>query len=165
MTAKELILDQLAACNDRNGWFVSAASALKGLSAEGAARGGGGSQHSVWQIVNHIIFWNERYLLRFRDRQVGKVESSEATFEGERTSGSDAEWQAVVSKLGLVMTEWIAAVRDADDARLAEPTHPGKPETWIQALANTAIHTAYHVGQIVTLRKEHGDWDPSQGVS
>jgi len=63
------------------------------------------------------------------------------------------------------MTEWIDAVENADQARLEAPVREGADESWLKALAHTAIHTAYHIGQIVTIRKANGDWDPAQGVS
>ena len=34
-----------------------------------------------------------------------------------------------------------------------------------ETLAHQNIHNAYHIGQIVLLRKLQGSWDSSQGVS
>ena len=52
-----------------------------------------------------------------------------------------------------------------EEARLDSPVRPEGGETWWQVLLNMTIHTAYHVGQIVTLRKEQGDWDRANGVA
>ncbi len=68
MTSKEMLLAQIAACRDTNGWFVSMASALAGLDAAGAARSAGTSSHSVWEILYHVIFWNERWLKRLEGK-------------------------------------------------------------------------------------------------
>ena len=165
MTAKQIVLEQLRACSNTNAWFVSAAGALRGLDAARASRKGGEDGHSVWNVVNHIVYWNDRYLARFTGKTLDKAVSSEATFQGPRSSGTDAQWQATVAELDRVMAGWIGALETADDARLDGKVRAEGDETWVQALTNMTIHTAYHVGQIVTLRKEHGDWDPAQGVS
>jgi hypothetical protein len=36
---------------------------------------------------------------------------------------------------------------------------------WWSPLAQQNIHNAYHIGQIVLLRKLQGAWDSSKGVS
>ena len=165
MTARDVILHQLAACRDKSDWFASAGAALKGLDAREAARKDDRDEHSVWEIVNHVIFWNQRFLDRFQGRAVPKLENVEIAFEGERTSGSDAEWKAVAAKLDRVMAEWMDAVRSADEARLEEPLKPGDQSTWYDVLRNMTIHTAHHLGQIVTIRKAHGSWDSAKDWS
>ena len=165
MTAKQILLDQLAACRDKSDWFVSAAAALKGLTASQAARRDDTDEHSVWQIVNHILFWNQRFLDRFQGRPVAKLEDVELAFEGERTSGSEAQWQTVVANLDGVMAGWIEAVRGSDEARLESRLKPDDPGTWYGVLTHMTIHTAHHLGQIVTLRKSHGAWDAAKGWS
>ena len=46
-------------------------------------------------------------------------------------------------------------VANATDAQLAE---------WAPTIANIATHNAYHIGEIVMVRKEQGVWDASKGV-
>jgi uncharacterized damage-inducible protein DinB len=164
VTQKEILLEQLSACQEKNGWFVSMSTALRGLTAAQACVSPGGDAHSVWQILNHVIFWNERYLMRFRDEKLPRAENNELTFMGEGT-GDEAEWKLAVERFDSVMKDWQKAIRDADEAKLAGPVKSDSDTSWHSAIASMAIHTAHHIGQIVTLRKVLGTWDSAQGVS
>jgi hypothetical protein len=54
-----------------------------------------------------------------------------------------------------VMTDWETAVAAADDATIAK---------WASTIAHVGAHNAYHLGEIVYVRKLQGSWDPSKGV-
>jgi hypothetical protein len=54
-----------------------------------------------------------------------------------------------------VLTDWEKAVEAADDAKLAENA---------SLIAHVGAHNAYHLGQIIYVRKMQGVWDPSKGV-
>ncbi len=166
MTTKQVLLEQLASCHDTNGWFVSMRSALGGLDAARAARRDGPDQHSAWQIVNHLAFWNDRYLRLFRDTPVGPVQGgTAATFDVYPAQGSEEDWHAARERYDEGMRQWRDALAQAEEKKLAAPVRKDSPGPWAEALAHLAIHNAYHIGQIVTLRKAHGSWDPTQGVS
>jgi uncharacterized damage-inducible protein DinB len=60
-----------------------------------------------------------------------------------------------VKKLNQVMTDWEAAVTNADDQKLADNA---------SLIAHVGAHNAYHIGQIIYVRKLQGVWDPSKGV-
>jgi uncharacterized damage-inducible protein DinB len=165
MAQKQLILAQLEASHIKNGWFVAATNALAGLSAEQAAARAGASDHSIWQIVNHVAFWNERYLMRFREQPLPKEVANEATFTGEGSMGSETVWRSVLEHFDRVMNEWKKAIEPASEEKLEGPLQKDSTESWYTVIAHMNIHTAYHVGQIVSLRKQQGSWDPKRGVS
>jgi hypothetical protein len=54
-----------------------------------------------------------------------------------------------------VMTGWEQAVAAADDKKVAE---------WASTIAHVGVHNAYHIGQIVYIRKLQGSWDANMGV-
>jgi hypothetical protein len=54
-----------------------------------------------------------------------------------------------------VMTELEKLVETTDEQKLAE---------WAPTLGNICTHNAYHVGQIVYVRKLQGSWNPEKGV-
>jgi uncharacterized damage-inducible protein DinB len=166
MTVRELLLEQLAACQDTNGWFVSMRAALEGLDAERASRRADGSQHSAWQIVNHLAYWNDRYLRRFRGQPVERAMGETAdTFDAWPAEGTEEEWRAARARFHEGMRGLRDAISAADDARLQAPLREDKPDPWASYLLHLAIHNAYHIGQVVTVRKAQGSWDPKQGVS
>jgi uncharacterized damage-inducible protein DinB len=166
MTVKELLGEQLAACHDTNGWFVSMRAALEGLDAARASRRPDGSQHSAWQIVNHLAYWNDRYLRRFRGQQVERVMGETAdTFDAWPAEGSEEEWRAARGRYDEGMRGLRDELAKAGEKRLDEPLRKDSPEPWASAFLHLAIHNAYHIGQVVTVRKAQGSWDSAQGVS
>jgi len=60
-----------------------------------------------------------------------------------------------VKKLNQLMTDWEKAVETADDAKLAANA---------SLIAHMATHNAYHIGQILYVRKLEGAWNPDKGV-
>jgi uncharacterized damage-inducible protein DinB len=162
---RQLLLAQLAACTDTNGWFVSLQSAVAGLGPARAAWRPDASSHSIWQIVTHVTFWNEIYLRRWRGETPPSVGNNDTTFEIPAPAGVEPDWKAAVTRFEQVMGDWKKELESATDERLEAPVRKESPGTWGATLSHMALHTAHHVGQIVTLRKLQGSWDPKQGVS
>jgi uncharacterized damage-inducible protein DinB len=163
MTSKEIILEQMASCHDKKNWFVPLKDALAGLTAEQAKQSIGSDNHSVWQIVNHLIFWNERWLIRFKGDVPPKMEGDNSgTFSGD--PGGETEWQISLQKLNNVLSELEGRLKDTDDSVLKQEAFKGYEATWYEMFTQMTIHNAYHIGQIVTLRKQQGSWNPDQGV-
>lgn len=152
----------MAACHNQKNWFVPLNDALAGLTAELASWKDGSGNHSIWQLVNHLIFWNERWLIRFRGEVPAKMEGENSETFG--TSGSENDWKQSVQKLDEILTEWETRLKGMDDDLLKKEAFAGYGDSWIAMLTQTTIHNAYHIGQIVTLRKLQGSWNPEQGV-
>ena len=53
------------------------------------------------------------------------------------------------------MKAWEQAVQDADEQKLA---------SWASTIAHIGAHNAYHIGQMVYIRRLQGTWDPEKGV-
>jgi uncharacterized damage-inducible protein DinB len=161
MSRKDVILEQFLYCHNKNGWFVSFQNAVAGLTPEQAAWKSSESDNSIWELVNHLVFWSERYLNRFKGIPIQEMEgNNDTTFINKRL-----EWQEVVDKFNAVMTEWYDAVYRSEEEKLEQLIGEDKKEPWIEALTNITIHTAYHIGQIVSIRKIQGSWNKEQGVS
>ena len=163
MTAKQVLLDQLTACHDKDGWFVCMHSALGGLTTRQASTPAPGSAHSIWQILEHVTFWNDRYLRRFHGKTVEPVNDNDSTFRV-NASGDEA-WAAARARFDEVMESWKSTLQGMDDSKLDAPVAPDSKETWGSKLANMILHAGHHIGQIVTLRKTQGSWDTAKGVS
>ena len=163
MTPKEIILEQLKALHDQKNWFVPFTDAVAGLSASDSSKRDSSSNHSVWGIVNHLIFWNSRWLTRLND---GKPPEMEIDNSGTFTdSGTDEEkWLSSVNKLNEISLAIIEKVNSSDDGYLSSEAFPGYGASWYEMLTQMTIHNAYHIGQIVHLRKQFGNWDPAKGV-
>jgi DinB superfamily len=74
MTTKEFLIDQFTSNYDTDGWFVALGNTVKGLSAKDAAWKPDGVDNSIWGIVRHLNFYNERFLKRFKNEPVEELE-------------------------------------------------------------------------------------------
>lgn len=64
-------------------------------------------------------------------------------------------WSSQLRQLDEVMTEWENAVPASDEEKL---------KSWYSIIAHIGTHNAYHIGQILFVRKEQGSWNPEKGV-
>ncbi len=151
-TLRSILLDQLRSTHDKSDWFVCANVAVANLTPQQANWKDGKGNHSVGQLAYHLVFWNQRALQNFRGQKPAKFSgNNDETFDN-----FDAkQWKDTVQQLDQVMTGIEKAVESATDAQLAE---------WAPTLANISTHNAYHIGEIVMVRKEQGAWDSSKGV-
>jgi hypothetical protein len=147
-----VLLEQLRTTHRDEDWFVPAKVAVEGLTAEQAKWSPGKGNHSVGQLTYHLWFWDARALADFKGEK-------SATFSGNNEETFDsftaAQWDELVKKLDQVMTDWENAVQDADDQKLAQHA---------SLIAHVGAHNAYHLGQIIYVRKLEGVWDPGKGV-
>jgi len=159
--SKDVLIEQFTACYDENNWFVSLKTVLDGVTAEQAAWKPEGADNSIWETVNHLIFWNERWLQRYRgELNEPQDVDNDTTFDSNQT-----DWQATLDKLDAVMDEWRSKLEAIPDEKLESPVNTQYQAPWRSPLAHQNIHNAYHIGQILLLRKLQGSWDPKKGVS
>jgi uncharacterized damage-inducible protein DinB len=151
-TLKSILLEQLRSTHNKAEWFVPANTAVEGLTAEQASWTDGKGNHSVGQLVNHLVYWDRRSLQKFKGEPQEKFSGN----NDETFNNFDAKkWNDMVKQLDEVMTDWEKAVEAADDAKLKDS---------YSEIAHIGAHNAYHIGQIVYVRKEQGSWNPEKGV-
>jgi uncharacterized damage-inducible protein DinB len=163
MTAKQIILDQFVSCHNEKNWFVPLKDALAGLTSEDAAWHKNSENHSIWQIVNHLIFWNERWLKRFKGGTTEKMDGENSGTFSENSGDKDG-WKKSAEKLDEVFAEWETEIQKKDEAFLQSDIFLDPGDSWYAVFAVTTIHNAYHIGQIVTIRKQQGSWNSDNGV-
>jgi len=151
-TLKSVLLEQLRTIHNQKDWLVPANTAVEGLTAEQARWKDSSGNHSVGQLANHLVFWNRQELARFKgeppEKYSGKNDDTFNAFDSKN-------WTATVQQLDQVLTEWEQAVTAADDKKL---------EAWAPTVARIGTHNAYHIGQIIFVRRLQGSWDPEKGV-
>ncbi|HZP17216.1 MAG TPA: DinB family protein [Terriglobales bacterium] len=151
-TLKSVLLEQLRSTHNKAEWFVPANTAVEGLTAEQASWTDGKGNHSVGQLAYHLVFWDREQLAKFKGEPPPKYSGdNNETFN----NFDNSKWNEIVKQLDEVMTEWEKAVESADEAKLKE---------WSSGIAHVGTHNAYHIGQIVIVRKEQGSWNPEKGV-
>lgn len=149
---RAVLLEQLRTTHNQEDWFVPINIALQGLTPEQAKWTPGDGNHSAGQLANHLLFWNSRELSEFNGQKPPQFDgNNNETFN----SFDSKSWDATVKKLDEVLSEWEKAVADADQAKL---------EKSASLIAHVGAHNAYHVGQIIYVRKLQGAWNPEKGV-
>jgi uncharacterized damage-inducible protein DinB len=152
MTLKAVLLEQLKSTHNKAEWFVPANTAVAGLTPAQASWTDKSGNHSVGQLANHLVFWDRESLAKFKGEKPAKFDGN----NDETFNSFDAKsWGETVKQLDQVMTEWEQAVAAADDAKIA---------LWASRIAHVGTHNAYHIGQMVYVRKLQGVWDPEKGV-
>ena len=152
LTLKQILLNQLKSTHNKEEWFAPLNIAIEGITPEQANWKEKGKDHSIAELTNHIIFWNQENLSKFLDQPVPNFSGdNNSTF----TSVDKKTWPMTVRKADSVMINWENAIAAADDAKL---------EKWYEIIAHISTHNAYHTGQIVYIRKLQGSWNPAKGV-
>lgn len=153
MKTNELILKQFRACHNTNTWFVSLKTALEGLSSEQVSNKSENSTNSILEIVNHLYFYNKLELNRFKKLPDNvSVSDNKTTF----SNWQETSWEILVEQLLKTMTDWENEIESCDKEHL---------EKFIESLTYINLHNAYHIGQILHIRKSLGLWDESQGIN
>ena len=136
--------------------FVGVEAALSGLSPEQAAERAPGLPHSVSELLWHVNWWN-RWMLDIIETGTPQPYPARAADTWPAASEA-ADW----AKTRAEFYELLARI-DAHAARpdLANPVN--HQETIGELLADFALHTAHHFGQIVSVRQALGAWPPPGG--
>ncbi len=151
-TLRSLLLQELRTTHNQAEWFVPINTAVDGLTAEQANWQPKPETHSAGQLTYHLLFWNRRNLSTLRGEKQDKApDNNDETFD----KFDAKQWADTVKQLDQVMTDLEKLVESADDQKLAK---------WAPTIANICTHNAYHVGQIVYVRKLQGSWNPDKGV-
>lgn len=107
--------------------------------------------HSVFQLLNHMVFWQE-WVVRWLEGQ--RPPSSSGSWRGGDAPASRAEWEEGVARFESGLDALARCAREGDLL-----SRRGK--TTRLAMLQTAIsHNSYHAGQVVILRQLLGAWPP-----
>ena len=151
-TLRGVLLEQLRTTHDTENWFVPASTAVAGLTADQAKWTPSPGNHSVGQLAYHLWYWDARVLQQFKGEKPEPYDgNNNETFD----KFTPAQWDELVKKLNQVLADWETAVEAADNAKLAKNA---------STIAALGAHNAYHVGQILYVRKLQGVWNPAKGV-
>ncbi len=157
---KQLLLRQLESVFNKPGWFVPFTIATANLEEENAVWKEHADTNSISEIVHHLIFYNNLYLQRFKDEDFQFVRiSNDETF----SNANGSTWEQTRARAIIVFEEWHTMLRETDDDKLNASNKNGIQ--WHDILSDIILHNAYHIGQIVTIRKSRKWWDKETGVS
>lgn len=154
--------DHIVDALDSEGSALSVSKVLRYVSEETASKRFAGFEHTIWEILYHMNYW-QNMLLR-----VAKGEAVDVSYYVEAESWldqkelmKDTKWEREKGRFfdGL---EEVEAMLNSSSADLLRPL-PALPDKNAYNVLNSIIlHNSYHTGQIVQLRKAAGLWvDPN----
>ena len=120
-----------------------------------------GMGHSVWELVEHlrIALWD---LVEFsRDPRHVSPEWPRGYWPQSRAPQSTEAWRASLDAYRRHLEEMKALVRD-EDRDLFQALPWGDGQTLAREAMLAADHAAYHLGQIVDVRRLLGVWPPAE---
>ncbi len=131
--------------------------AVADLSIELRGSGARGLPHTPWRLVEHmrIAQWD---ILEFcRDAGHVSPEFPQGYWPSEDAPPSDSAWDESVDKSRSDLNAMQELVRD-ESIELLAPIPHGDGQTILREALLVADHNAYHLGQLVTLRRLIGAW-------
>ncbi|MFZ0410449.1 MAG: DinB family protein [Candidatus Acidiferrales bacterium] len=116
-----------------------------------------GAPHSAWELLEHarIAQWD---ILEFsRDAKHKSLKWPDDYWPKSAEPTSDAAWQESVKQFEADRRAMQKLVKDPETDLFAAIRH-GKGQTILREALLLADHNAYHLGQLVLVRRMLGDW-------
>ena len=153
-TIKQLLVEQYAACYNEESWFKPLKDVIADLSDEKFKWKESEEEHSIRQLVIHLLFYNERYYMRFIGNPLPAVHISpdkDTTFDD-----NDLTKEELLDKFYKVMDGLYEAMKNSPEEKFDERpfNNPDKTWLWWETLHNINIHNAYHLGQMMLMKKQ-----------
>jgi hypothetical protein len=127
-----------------------------------AARGAtpAGLPHSPWQLLDHLRRTQHDILEFCLNPEYVELKWPDDYWPASPAPPSDAAWTESVSQF---QEDRGALQRLAADARtnLAAAIPHGSGQTYAREIVLAADHAAYHVGQMILVRRALGIWEPA----
>jgi len=135
---------------------------LEGLEVEHAGARLPDAPYTIFQLLNHMIFWQEVALERIAGRPPAPLPRAADGWPGDPSPGDASAREASVSRLaqGLRGLEEHSLNPELDLDRISEP---GRRRTVRQEIFMASGHNSYHFGQIALLRRQLRSWPPPKG--
>ncbi|MCM3782848.1 DinB family protein [Neobacillus mesonae] len=155
---KSLLL-QIAQNQKNENWYVPLSKALTGLSAELGAWKPGGTVNTIWQTLNHMNYCNRQILNKLTGVQDEQKEYTNIETFGSPGDPSDESGFAAVCREADSLYGQIRDLLEEIEKNGLDPDGPVQEAYLTEQLPQWVQHDAYHLGQIVLIRKLRGDWE------
>lgn len=139
------------------GAHVEAKKAFEGLPWKIAGGRPRGVPHSLFQLLNHMIYWQDWVLKWLGGEKPPIPKHAGGSWPGAAGPAASKEWEQAVRRFRKGLDEMTRRSREAD----LLSKRGGKSR--LEMLRTIASHNSYHLGQVVQLRQILGAWPPPSG--
>lgn len=130
--------------------------ALKNLTADTARKKIKNGNHSCWDLLHHVVVWQEAILDSIKGNKVDWKRISETkNWPSEIEMQDDVNFEALKTKFSQKIEETENLIETID---LQTPISAWNNEPAIRAFLVLVQHNSYHFGNLVAIRKELNDW-------
>lgn len=148
---------QLARALDWHEAHVAPDKAIDGIPAAKRGERPVGFEHSVWQLFEHMRIAQRDILDFCTNRQYEERLVWPDDYWPTNEAPSDSVWRESIAAFTRDREAMKKIARDTED--LLAPVPTGKPnQTYLRAILLLVDHNAYHLGQIVAVRRALGIW-------
>ncbi len=116
-----------------------------------------GVPHTAWRLVEHMRIAQQDILAFTRDARHVSPKWPDNYWPAEDAPPSASAWAASITAFTDDRAAMIAIVEDPHNDLLAPLPH-GQGQTIAREAMLLADHTAYHIGQLILLRRALGAW-------
>lgn len=116
-----------------------------------------GFEHSPWQLLEHMRLAQEDILDFCINANYEHTMTWPDDYWPNAAPPNDAAWLASVASFTRTREQLKSLARDVADLTATVPTGKAN-QTYLRAILLVADHTAYHVGQLVAVRRALGVW-------
>ena len=161
MAELDAIRDHLVRVLDWDDAHVSFEKAVEGMPSEMRGARAAGFEHSLWQLVEHLRLAQED-ILDFTINSAYKHTMAwpDDYWPKEPAPPGPQAWTDSLAAFARSCDAMKRVARDVGELTARVPTGKGH-QTYLRAILLSADHSAYHVGQIVALRRALGIWPPA----
>ena len=132
--------------------------AVAGIPPEARGTRPPGFEHSAWQLLEHIRIAQDD-ILEFcvNATYEHRLQWPDDYWPPKPVPVDATAWDASIAACATSRDRLQQVAREVDDLTACVPTGTGN-QTYLRAILLAADHVAYHVGQIVAVRKAIGVW-------
>lgn len=158
--AKDVISDQLLANANDPSWYLPFSDSIRGLTEDQAFWKPNEESNSIAEIVQHLLYWNQTWQTRYKKSHVDAVPSignnNNSFIITENHSFADLEKQLLEV---LILWQELLSEEKVESEVYGFSEHV----KWWEVLGNVSTHNAYHIGQIIYIRKLQKSWKINVG--
>ena len=150
MEEKQRVSKLFSDLYDGNAWIdVTIVRTLKNINSGQAFSRPVAKLNSIWEIVNHLISWRETVLKRMQGEIVEEPKNN--YFEPVKNNSEDA-WSVTLKRMEESQQLWLEFLSKFNNQDLGKFYVQSK-YTYYDLIHGILQHDAYHLGQIVLLKK------------
>lgn len=155
--ANDVLMNQLLANANDPSWHVPFQQSVDDLTEDEAFWTPANGCHSIAEIIQHLLYWNETWQTRYREPQVDAIPSIGDNHNSFMIP-DNATFAELRDRLLEVLLQWQELL---SAAKLEQEVNGFPvPAKWWELVSNAATHNAYHIGQIVYIRKLQKNCSP-----